>query len=305
MSLHPREGTIPFTVDGETHQTWYKIFGSELLNTGVAPLIGLHGGPGMAHDYLIPLADLSATRSVILYDQLGNARSTHLQHKPQSFWTIDLFIDELLNLVAHFGITTDGFFLLGHSWGGILAAELAVRRRPAHLKGIVLSNSLAAMALWGQSNMQLMAAFPSDVQGGLKGGFGDPRKYRAALEEVYKLHACRMEVQPKEVSAGGLDPIFGDRETGEGGDSTVSIAMNTGELKDWTIVDRLHEISVPCLVVNGKYDLAQDFVVQPFVDKIPKVKWVRYENASHLPMWEVREEYMEEVRVFLEGIEKQ
>ncbi|KAJ6619290.1 hypothetical protein B0H10DRAFT_2369592, partial [Mycena sp. CBHHK59/15] len=145
----------------------------------------------------------------------------------------------------------------------------------------MLSNSLTSMALWGQSNMQIMVTFPSAVQDGLKGGYGDPQAYRAALEEVYKLHACRMDPLPKEVTAGGLDPIFGDRETGNGGDLTVSFAM-------WTIVDRLHEITVPCLVINGRYDLWQDFVVRPFVDKIPKVKWISYENASHLPMWEER-----------------
>ncbi|KAJ7164361.1 proline iminopeptidase [Mycena filopes] len=295
MPAHSQEGTIPFIVDGETHQTWYKIIGNL---GGTAPLIGLHGGPGMVHDYLIPLGDLSDSRAVILYDQIGNGRSTHLRDKPASFWTIDLFIDELINLVQHFG-AENAFFLLGHSWGGILAAEFAVRRQPPGLKGIVFSNSLAAMGLWMQSNMQIMSTLPTAVQDGLKAGFGAPQKYRAALEEVYKLHACRMDVQPKEVSAGGLDPIFGDRVTGEGGDMTVSIAMNTGELKDWTIVDRLHEIKVPCLVINGKYDLAQDFVVQPFVDKIPKVKWVRYESASHLPMWEERVRYIEEVRAFM------
>ncbi|KAJ7463275.1 proline iminopeptidase [Mycena latifolia] len=244
MATIPQEGTIPFTVSRETHQTWYKIFGP-LGDRSVASLIALHGGPGMAHDYLTPLGDL-APHPVILYDQIGNARSTHLPDKPKEFWTIDLFIAELENLLVHFGVQ-DAFVLLGHSWGGILAAEFAVQRKPRGLKGIVLSNSLAAMALWGQSNMQIMTTFPSD-------------KYHDALEEVYKLHACRMEEQ----------------------------------LKDWTIVDRLHEISVPYLVINGKYDLAQDFV-------IPKVKWIRYENASHLPMWEERERYIQDVKKFLEN----
>lgn len=76
---------------------------------------------GMSHDYLVPLADLSNTRPIILYDQIGNARSTRFPDKPQSFWTIDLFIDELVNLLAHFGVQEE-FYLLGHSWGGILAS---------------------------------------------------------------------------------------------------------------------------------------------------------------------------------------
>ncbi|KAJ7454051.1 proline iminopeptidase [Mycena galericulata] len=292
------EGKIPFTVGGETFETWYKIIG-DLSNKTKPPLIGLHGGPGMAHDYLLPLGDLSDTRPVILYDQVGNARSTHIAGKPQSFWTIDLFVDELENLIKHFGLQS-GFYLLGHSWGGILAAEFEVRRHPPGLKGIVLSDSLADMGLWGKSNMELMTKFPEHVQQGLKGGFSDLKKYREALEEFYKVHACRLPVQPKEVAAGGLNPIFGDRETGEGGDPTSSLAMNGGALKGWSIVDRLDQVTVPCLVINGKWDISQDFVVKPFFDKINKVKWVTFEHSSHLPMWEERERYVQIVKDFMD-----
>jgi len=270
----------------------------DLSNRKAAPLIGLHGGPGLAHDYLLPLADLSDSRPVILYDQIGNARSTRFPDRPQSFWNIDLFIDELVNLLNHFGIQ-DEFYLLGHSWGGILATEFEVRRHPPGLKGIVISDSLAAMDLWMQSNMQLMSAFPQEVQDGLKGGYSDMKRYRTALEQLHAVHGCRIKPQPKEVAAGGLDPVFGDKETGEGGDPTTSLAMFGGELNGWTIVDRLHEIRVPCLLINGRYDISQDFVIQPFFDKISKVKWVTLENSSHLPMWEERERYIKVVENFL------
>ncbi|KAJ7902800.1 Alpha/Beta hydrolase protein [Mycena olivaceomarginata] len=158
----------------------YKVI-SDLSNQTQSPLIGLHG-PGMAHDYLIPLGDLFATQPIILYDQIGNARSTHFSDppKPATFWTIDLFVDELENLVKFFGLEKRGYYLLGHSWGGILAAEFEVRH-PYGLKGIVLSDFLADMGLWGKSNMELMSKFPAHVQEGLKGGFSDLKKYREAL----------------------------------------------------------------------------------------------------------------------------
>ncbi|KAF8216703.1 hypothetical protein K438DRAFT_1953606 [Mycena galopus ATCC 62051] len=137
--------------------------------------------------------------------------------------------------------------------------------------------------------MELMSKFPAHVQEGLKGGFGDLKKYREALEEFHKVHACRFSSQPKEVAVGGLDPIFGDRETGLGGDPTSSLVMNTGALKDWSIVDRLHQVTVPCLIINVRYDISQDFVVKPFFNKINKVMWVTLENSSHLHMWKERE----------------
>ncbi|KAF8216701.1 Alpha/Beta hydrolase protein [Mycena galopus ATCC 62051] len=228
------EGKIPFSASGEPGETWYKIIGDLSNQTQGPPL---------------------PSAKVWQYGQIGNSRSTHFTNPPKSptFWKP--LVDELENLITFLCLEKRGYYLLGHSWGGIVATEFKVRRHPVGLKGIVLSNS-----------------FPAHVQEGLKGGFGDLKKHREALEEFYKVHACRISPQPKEVAAGGLNPIFGNRETGLGSDPTSSLAMNTGALKDWSIVDRLHQVTVPCLIINVRYDISQDFVVKPFFDKINKVK---------------------------------
>ncbi|EMD34962.1 hypothetical protein CERSUDRAFT_85714 [Gelatoporia subvermispora B] len=284
-----KEGTIPFTYQGETFQTYYKIFG-ELENRTHTPLIGLHGGPGLSHDYLVPLGDLTSKGiPVILYDQIGNSRSTHLKDKPPTFWTIDLFIDELINLLNHFGVS-DAFDLIGHSWGGVLSIEYELRRQPAGLKHIILTNSLASVALWGQSNMQLMQSMPPDVQSGLQGGMKDPKKYEAALLVLHAKHGCTVKPFPAEAKY-SLDQVFG-----ADGDPTVASAPI---LKEWSAIDRLHLVRQPTLVINGRDDISQDFVVAPFFEKIPKVKWVRFEQSSHMPFWEERERYMQLVNDFV------
>lgn len=178
----------------------------------------------MAHDYLIPVSDLQNTRPVIFYDQLGNNRSTHLPDKPKSFWTIDLFIDELVNLVDYFGISSR-YDILGHSWGGMLASEFVIRRQPTGLRKLVIADSLCAMDLWNKSNKIFKEELPEEVQEDLKLGFKDKVRYRKALEIHYSRHGCTLNPPPKEIASAVLDPIFGDRETGEGGDPTVSIAM--------------------------------------------------------------------------------
>lgn len=70
-------------------------------------------------------------------------------------------------------------------------------------------------------------------------------------------------------------------------------------LKDWTIEDRLHLIHVPTLIINGCADIAQDFVVAPFFQKIGKVRWVTFENSSHTPHWEERKRFMTLAAEFL------
>ena len=70
-------------------------------------------------------------------------------------------------------------------------------------------------------------------------------------------------------------------------------------LNGWTVVERLHDVNVPTLTINGKYDIAQDFVMAAYHEKIPGAQWIKFENSSHLPCWEEREEYMKAIEAFL------
>ncbi|TFK53824.1 alpha/beta-hydrolase [Heliocybe sulcata] len=211
-------GLIPFDHEGDTFHTYYKVFGDLKGNTN-PPLIALHGGPGLVHDYLVPFADLLAQNNtpVILYDQLGNGRSTHLKDKPPTFWTIDLFIDELVNLLRHLGIE-DAFSIVGHSWGGILASEFAVRRQPEGLRRLILTDSLASSSLWNRANAELWQAFPDEVKAGMMKGMSDPKAFHEALLQFHAVHGCTLRPIPKEYTD-TLDQVFG-----ENGDPTVAMA---------------------------------------------------------------------------------
>jgi len=208
------EGFIPFVVDGNTYQTWYRVFGD--LKASTTPLVALHGGPGLTHDYLLPISDLAANgTAVIFYDQLGNGRSTHLPDLPTSFWTVDLFINELVNLLSHFKVDSD-FALLGHSWGGmcmlrpimpellltmdtgILALEFEIRRKPEGLKKLVLSSSLADMKAWNESNARLVQAFPKEIQEAMAVGMKDLKVSGPAMKEFRAVHGCSLKPFPEE-----------------------------------------------------------------------------------------------------------
>ena len=90
-------------------------------------------------------------------------------------------------------------------------------------------------------------------------------------------------------------------------DPTVYQTMNgpsstfhvVGTLKDWSIIDRLDRISVPTLVISGRYDEATPATVQPYADRIPNVRWKIFENSSHMPHVEERASYMKLVTDFL------
>src|SRR5438105_3994423 len=95
------EGTIDF----REFRTWYRVTGTLDPRGPLAPIVLLHGGPGATHDYLDAMRGLAAGgRAVVQYDQLGNGRSTHLRDREAGFWTVELFRDELDNLLAGLGV---------------------------------------------------------------------------------------------------------------------------------------------------------------------------------------------------------
>jgi L-proline amide hydrolase len=292
-----REGTVPFA-DGFT---WYRVTGD--LDSGVTPLVVLHGGPGCTHDYLLRLAALADVehggRPVIHYDQIGNGRSSHHPDRDPAEWTVQLFLDELDNLLAHLGIA-ERYHVLGQSWGGMLAAEHAVRR-PSGLRGLVISNSPASMALWLEAAAGLRAELPPEVDAVLRAheeaGTTDSPEYLAAMEVFYDRHVCRVVPNPPEVAE-----AFAWIER----DPTVYHAMNgpsefhvVGSIKDWSIVDRLPSVEAPTLVLSGAFDEATPATVQPYVDGIRGARQHVFPASSHLPMVEETDAYLRVVTGFL------
>jgi L-proline amide hydrolase len=196
----------------------------------------------------------------------------------------------------------DGYHILGQSWGGMLAAEHAVRRPPG-LRGLVIADSPASMKLWLEAAAELRAELPEGVQHTLHAheaaGTTDHPDYRAAEQVFNERHVCRLTPNPPEVQA-TWDNIAAD--------PTVYHTMNgpnefhvVGTLKDWSVIDRLHLIEVPTLLVSGRFDEATPETVRPFADRIPDVRWHMFEHSSHMPHVEEEQLYLRVVGEFLDA----
>jgi L-proline amide hydrolase len=72
-----------------------------------------------------------------------------------------------------------------------------------------------------------------------------------------------------------------------------------GSIRDWQVVDRLPEISVPVLLVSGRHDEATPAVQQTLLAGLPTVEWTVFGDSSHMPHWEERARYMEIVGSWL------
>jgi L-proline amide hydrolase len=282
------------------HETWYRVVGELDPEAPQTPVVICHGGPGAAHDYCEPIADLSRFgRACVLYDQLGCGKSEHLPDAPADFWTPQLFKDELAELTRHLGIP-DRYAVVGQSWGGMLAMDYALDH-PAGLRAMVVADSPASMTLWVSEANRLRKDLPPDVQEALtrheEAGTTDSPEYEAAVEVFYERHVCRVVPMPDYVQRSFAQIAA---------DPTVYHTMNgpseffvVGSLKHWDITDRLHEIATPTLLVSGRYDEATPLIVGEIHERIPGAEWVIFEESSHMPHVEEPEAFLATVEAFL------
>jgi len=281
-------------------RTWYRVTG-DLADAARPPLVVLHGGPGATHDYCLTMADLAADgRAVVHYDQVGNGRSSRLPHRigDGEFWTVELFVAELTNLVATLGLSS--YHVLGQSWGGFLAQEFALTFPPG-LRALVLADTAASFPAFVEQANLWRAQLPPEVEATLRrheaAGTTDDPEYEQACQVFYDRHVCRVVPNPPEVQA-----TF----AAIAADPTVYHTMNgpsefhvIGSLREWTCVDRLPQIDRPTLIVSGRYDEAAPPLQEVLLEGIPTSGWVLFEHSSHLPHVEERERYLAEVGGFL------
>jgi L-proline amide hydrolase len=290
------QGRVPF----RGFETWYGVVGDREAE-GKLPLLCLHGGPGGTHDYLEPLAAVSATgRRVVFYDQLGCGRSD-LPEDP-ALYTVGLFVDELGAVRHELGL--DRIHLFGNSWGGMLAMEYALTRPPG-LTSLVLASAPASIPQWIEETAALRAQLPPEVQETLRmheeDGTTDDPEYEAACRLFYRRHVCRADPWPECV----LRSFQFIAEHG-----LVYRTMNgpsefhvTGTLRDWSVVDRLGEIGVSTLVVTGEHDEATPAINRTVSNGIPGAESVVYPNTSHMAHVEDTTGYVQLLDDFLTRVE--
>ena len=216
------EGEAPLEIPGANKpcKTWYRIYGS--LSSGKTPLIVVHGGPGVGHNYLISIGeDLSTKYGIpcILYDQVGCGKSTHLQEKKgdADFWTPQLFLNEMDNLIKYLGISEYDYF--GNSWGGMLGIENATRQ-PKGLRKAIIADAPCSMITWQEEAERLRTELPEEVRDALerheKDGTTDSPEYEEATNFFYARHVCRVNPMPQDVQ---------DSFANLGVDNTVYLTM--------------------------------------------------------------------------------
>lgn len=291
------EGYVPF----RGYRTWYRIVG-DLAHPapGTFPVLMLHGGPGVPHDYLESLEPLARTgRPLVFYDQLGCGNSD--RPDDPSLWSVALFLDELATVRRALGL--ERIHLLGQSWGGMLAMEYALTQ-PSGVISLIIASSPASMPLWVEEANRLRQELPPDVQATLlkheAAGTTDSEEYQQAMMAFYERHVCRIVPFPESVQR-AFERMGTQVYHTMNGPSEFHVI---GRLKDWDIRHRLGEITIPSLLTSGRYDELTPYQAEIVHRGIPGNEWVIFEESSHLPHVEEQERYLAVLDDFLRRMER-
>ena len=289
---------IPITTPKGDFRVWTKRVG----NNPRVKLLLLHGGPGATHEYFeaadsyLPAAGIE----YYYYDQLGSAYSD--QPDAPDLWEIDRFVDEVEQVRAALSLDDTNFFLLGHSWGGVLAIEYALRYGH-QLKGLVISNMMSSGPAYNEyAERVLMPAMDQAALAEIKdlearGDIANPRYMELLLEHHYVQHVLRMPVEDwpdpvnrafNKINQAVYVPMQGPSELGL-----------SGKLVDWDRSRDLQHIDVPTLVIGARHDTMDPAHMEMMASRLPRGRYLGCTNGSHMAMYDDQETYFNGLVDFL------
>jgi proline iminopeptidase len=294
---------IPIDTPAGKFRVWVKRTG----NNPRLKVLLLHGGPGSTHEYLeacdsfLPAAGIE----YYFYDQLGSGRSD--QPDEPSLWDVDRFVEEVEQVRQALDLRPDNFVLFGHSWGGVLAIEYALKYQQ-HVRALVISNMMSSVPAYNTyAERVLMPAMDQDKLAEIKaleaaGQIEDPRYMELLMEQHYVHHVLRMpqESWPESASRGlaHINPAIYVRMQGP---SELGISSDA-TLAHWDRTEDLATITVPTLVIGARHDTMDPAFMEMMAGRLPAGTYLYCSAGSHLAMYDDQHTYFRGLIAFLTGL---
>jgi proline iminopeptidase len=291
---------IPINTPKGTFHVWTKRIG----NNPTMKLLLLHGGPGVTHEYFEAFDSYMPAAGVeyYYYDQLGSYYSD--QPDEPALWEVPRFVDEVEQVRQALHLDRDNFYLLGQSWGGILAIEYALKYQQ-HLKGLVISNMMSSIPAYQEYAVNvLMPSMDQKALAEIKqleaaGKYEDPRYMALLIPNHYTQHILRMPADQwpdpvnrafKHINNAVYIPMQGPSELGA-----------SGKLAKWDRSADLKNISVPTLVIGAKYDSMDPKHMEWMAKQVQKGRYLFCPNGSHLAEYDDQQTYFDGLIRFITG----
>jgi proline iminopeptidase len=279
-------------------RVWTKRFG----NNPKIKLLLLNGGPGGTHECFENFESFLPAEGIefIYYDQLGCGNSDN--PNDTTFWQLPRFVEEVEQVRQALKLDSSNFYLLGHSWGGILAMEYSLKYQQ-HIKGLIISNMMSSCPDYGKYAASVLAPqFDPKVLARIreieaKKDFANPEYMELLMPNFYAKHICRLPVDqwPEPVTR-TFSRMNNSLYVTMQGPSEFGIG---GNLANWDRKAQLKNITVPTLVIGAKYDTMDPNHMQWMSTQVQNGSYLFCPNGGHMAMWDDQQTYMAGLIKFL------
>lgn len=279
----------------------FNVWTKRIGNNPKIKVLLLNGGPGMSHEYFECFDSFfpGAAIEYIYYDQLGTGFSDN--PNDNAFWDLPRYVEEVEQVRIALNLNKDNFYLLGHSWGGILAMQYALKYQ-ANLKGLIVSNMMASCPKYGDYSKVLEKQLDPKVLLQIRGleakkDYTNPKYMELLMAHYYNQHILRLPVNqwPEPVNR-AFSRLNSSLYITMQGPSELGIS---GKLTHWDVAGQLKNIQVPTLVIGAKYDTMDPKYMEWMAQQFPKGTYLYCENGSHMAMYDDQETYMNGLIKFL------
>jgi proline iminopeptidase len=290
---------IPIQTPIGNFKVWTKRFG----NNPKIKILLLHGGPAMTHEYMecFETFFLREGFEFYEYDQLGSYYSD--QPKDSSLWTTERFVEEVEQVRKAIGADASNFYVLGNSWGGILAMEYALKYQK-NMKGLMVANMMASAVEYGQyaDNVLAKQMDPKVLEeiNTLEANkdYNNPRYFELLIPNFYNQHLCCLQEWPEALNR-SMKHVNSEIYTMMQGPSEFGVS---GRLAKWDVKARLKEITIPTLMIGAKHDTMDPKAMEEQSKLVQNGHYLYCPNGSHLSMWDDQKVFMGGVVDFINGV---
>jgi proline iminopeptidase len=258
-----------------------------------APLMILHGGPGLDHhmfgDYLDPLAD---RRRLIFVDQRGQGQS---ERAPQDTWSIEQMAADVSGLAA--SLELERFAVLGHSFGAFVALQHAVDF-PGEASHTIVSSGVPSARYLEHVQENLASFEPESLRAQVASSWAREASAQTAEEIASLLH----DQMPFHF-ADPIDARIADYERRTAGGIYSPDVLRYFAQQEYggiEVEEKLGRVLEPVLVLAGARDrVCSRPAAEAMARGVPDGRLVVFENSGHMTFVEENERYLEVVRRFL------
>ncbi len=285
----------------ETPKGKFKVWTKRYGNNPKIKLLLLNGGPGMSHEYFECMESFLPKEGIefIYYDQLGTGFSEN--PNDTTMWDLPRYVEEVEQVRVALKLNKDNFYLLGHSWGGILAMQYALKYQD-NLKGLIVSNMMASCPKYGEYSKVLEKQMNPDVLKTIKEleakkDYSNPKYMELLMANFYNQHILRLPVNewPEPVNR-AFSRLNSSLYITMQGPSELGIS---GKLTNWDVSKELKNITIPTLVIGAKHDTMDPEYMKWMATQFKKGSYLYCANGSHMSMYDDQQTYMNGLIQFL------